>query len=319
MCNNHPEGCLWQGTIGELDQHLDKCGYATVECPNDCDEDLLRKDVLYHMVELCSEREYECPDCHERDAYRVITGPHEDECEMKMVECENEECDCVLERRLVQDHVAQNCYYTEVSCKYALLGCEKKTIRKDMKKHEEDHEGHLSLALKSIVDLNSKVLVLQSQAKEGKLASVKVSDYSYKKRNNIMYKSEPFFTSPSGYKMELWVYTNGDGEGSGTHLSVFLHILEGPFDSKLSWPFLGKLKCKLLNQLEDNNHHAETTTFIDDEASRLGTTLGRGYNKFVEQSALKLDSFNNIQYLKDDTLYFKVSLEGGITHKHWLD
>ena len=154
-----------------------------------------------------------------------------------MVKCANDECDCVLERRLVQDCVAQDREYTEVSCKYALLGCEKKMIRKDMKKHEEDHEGHLSLALKSIVDLNSKVLALQSQAEGGKLASIKESDYSYKKRNNIMYKSEPFFTSPSGNKMELWVCTNGDEVGLGTHLSVFIHILEGPFDSQLSWNF----------------------------------------------------------------------------------
>ena len=320
MCNNHPEGCLWQGTIGELDQHLDECDYTTVECPYECDEDILRKDILYHMAQLCSERGYECPDCHERDTYQVITGPHEDECEMKMVKCANNECDCVLERRLVQDHIAQDCDYTEVSCKYALLGCEKKTIRKDMKKHEEDHEGHLSLALKSIVDLNSKVLALQSQAEGGKLASIKVSDYRYKKRNKEMFESEPFFTSPSGYKMELWVYTNGNGDGSGTHLSVFLHILEGPFDSQLSWPLLGTFKCELLNQLEDNNHFANTLTFIgNNESSLRGAALGRGYNKFVEQSALKLDSSNNIQYLKDDTLYFKVSLEGGITHKHWLD
>ena len=55
------------------------------------------------------------------------------------MECTNKECDCFLECRLVQDHVAQDCDYTEVSCKYALLGCEKKMIRKDIKKHDKDH------------------------------------------------------------------------------------------------------------------------------------------------------------------------------------
>ena len=39
-------------------------------------------------------------------------------------------------------------------------------IHKDMKKYEEDHEGHLSLALKSIVDLNSKVLVCSHKLRE---------------------------------------------------------------------------------------------------------------------------------------------------------
>ena len=116
------------------------------------------------------------------------------------------------------------------------------------------------------------------------------------------------------------MYTNGNGEGTGTHLSVFLRILEGPFDSQLSWPLHGTFKCELLNQLEDNNHLTNILTFIgNNEASRRGTLLGLGYSKFIEQSALELDSSNNIQYLKDDNLYFKVSLEGGITHKHWLN
>ena len=319
-CNNHLNGCHWQGTKGTLDQHLDKCDYAIVQCPNDCHENnLLRKDLQHHMAQLCSEREYKCPDCSMMDVYRVITGPHQDVCERKKVKCENKECDCVLERRLVEDHVAQDCDYTEVSCKYVLLGCKKKMIRKDMKKHEEDHEGHLSLALKSVVDLNSKVLVLQSQANKGKLASIKVSDYSYKKRNNVTYRSEPFFTSPSGYKMELQVYTNGCVEGLGTHLSTFLHVLEGPFDSQLSWPLLGTFKLELLNQLEDNNHHVQSWKFIDNACSCRGAAQSWGKRRFIEQSALTLDSSKNVQYLKDDTLYFKVYLEDGITCKHWLE
>ena len=115
---------------------MGKYDYSVVDCPNDCHEDnLLSKDLQHHMAQLCSEREYKCPDCSMKDVYRVV-------CERK-VECENKECNCVLECRLVLDHVAQDCDCTEVSCKYALLGCEK-TIRKDMKKHDEDHEGYLS-------------------------------------------------------------------------------------------------------------------------------------------------------------------------------
>ena len=315
MCNNHPEGCLWQGTIGELDQHLDECDYATVECPNDCDEDLLRKDVLYHMAQLCSEREYECPDCHERDAYRVITGPHEDVCEMKMVKCANNECDCVLERGLVQDHVAQDCDYTEVSCKYAQLGCKMRRIRMGMKIHEEDHEGHLSLALKSIIDLNTKVLRLQSEVEGRASAPIRMSDYNYKKKKNIMFESEPFFTNPSGYEIKLLVYANGNGVGSGTHLAVFLRVLEGPFDSQLSWPLRGTFKIQLLNQVEDKYHHTESVLFID-ECGRRGSNKCWGKPKFIQQSALRS---NTIQYLQDDTLYFRVSFKSSVCRKFWLE
>ena len=57
----------------------------------------------------------------------------------------------------------------------------------------------------------------------------------------------------------------------------------------------------------------------DNECSCRGATDGWGIPEFIEQLALKLDLSKNIQYLKDDTLYFKVYLEDGITHKHWLD
>ena len=66
------------------------------------------------------------------------------------------------------------------------------------------------------------------------------------------------------------MYFNGEGDGSGTHLSLFLHILEGPFDSQLAWPLLGTFKFKLLNQLEDKNHHDQSLKFIDNEYSRRG-------------------------------------------------
>ena len=297
------------------------CGYAIVKCPYICGgNNLLRKDIQHHTAQLCSEREYQCPDCSMENVYRVITGPHQDVCERKKVKCENNKCDCVLERRLVWDHVAQDCDYTEVSCKYALLGCEKKMNRKDMKMHEEDHEGHLCLALKSVVDMKKEMLRLQWQVERRALTLVKVSDFSSKKRNDIMYKSEPFFTtSHNGYKMELWVFANGCGEGSGTHLTLSLHVREGPFDSQLSWPLIGRFKFELLNQLEDNNHHVKSLKFVDNESGHPGATKGRGFHKFIEQSALKLDSSKNIQYLKDDTLYFKVYLEDDINHKYWLD
>ena len=50
-CNNHLNGCHWLGTIGTLDQHLDKCDYAIVKCPNKCrGSNLLRKDLQHHRL-----------------------------------------------------------------------------------------------------------------------------------------------------------------------------------------------------------------------------------------------------------------------------
>jgi len=38
------------------------------------------------------------------------------------------------------------------------------------------------------------------------------------------------------------------------HLAVFVYFMSGKNDDNLVWPFRGKVKVTLLNQLEDKNH-----------------------------------------------------------------
>merc|ERR1712117_279138 len=49
--------------------------------------------------------------------------------------------------------------------------------------------------------------------------------------------SLPFFTSQSGYKLQASLFLNGNGGGEGTHMSVYIKILPGEYDSILKWPF----------------------------------------------------------------------------------
>ena len=208
-CNNYVRGCSWKRTVGTLQDHLAKCNFALVPCPNGCNNRyILRKDLPAHLSDLCPEREYQCQDCGLKDKYRVITGPHEEKCEKKKVSCVNEGCDSIVERGCVQEHVRLSCNYTEVSCEYASIGCGEKKIRKEIKVHEEDDKLHLSLALSKITELNRRMFRLENQSSlsEGGLqVTFMVPKYSYKKRNNCSHVSEPFFTSLTGYKMCLEV------------------------------------------------------------------------------------------------------------------
>ena len=52
--------------------------------------------------------------------------------------------------------------------------------------------------------------------------------------------SPPFFTSLHGYRMCLRLYLDGDGQGKGTHISLFLVIMKSDYDDLLSWPFKQK-------------------------------------------------------------------------------
>ena len=144
----------------------------------------------------------------------------------------------------------------------------------------------------------------------------KLTDYQHKVENDKDFMSPSFYTSPEGYHMSIKVDANGNSVGKGTHVSVYVHILEGSNDSKLKWPFIGSVKIELLNQLEDDNHHIKTVPFKMEQNKQVGSSLG--YCWFIPHSELYHNPSNSTQYLKDDTLYFRVSVKAP-DHKPWLE
>ena len=73
----------------------------------------------------------------------------------------------------------------------------------------------------------------------------------------------------------------------------------------------------LLNQLEDKNHHQKIATLTAASNIQVGDRDTWGYAQFIPHSALDYDAVKNTQYLKDDTLYFRMSVEPA-DHKPWL-
>ena len=115
---------------------------------------------------------------------------------------------------------------------------------------------------------------------------------------------------------------NGD-DGEGTHVSVYASLMKGDNDDSLSWPFTGTVTFELLNQLEDKNHQKWTTTFpADNESSQrvVDGERGEGYGcpEFISHTDLAHKPRKNTQYLKDDTLIFRVSAEAP-DYKPWLE
>ncbi len=143
--------------------------------------------------------------------------------------------------------------------------------------------------------------------KDGEQFVFKVTEYSARKAMADDCTSDTFYTSPGGYNMCIEVNPNGDGFGTGTHVSVYARLLEGSYDASLSWPFVGTVIFTLLNQLSDENHHTKTLEFKKTNNRNIGDE--KGYPRFISQSALSHDPEKNTQYLKNDTLYFRVSVQ----------
>ena len=87
-----------------------------------------------------------------------------------------------------------------------------------------------------------------------------ISDFSEKKEANEEWISSPFYTHSRGYKFRLQVYPNGNGTGSGTHLSVYAELMRGEYN-ELEWPFEGDIRVELLNWRADKNHYLRTIDY----------------------------------------------------------
>ena len=151
--------------------------------------------------------------------------------------------------------------------------------------------------------------------KDGEPMVLKMTGYNAKKAIDDWFFSDSFYTSPDGYKMCIRVDADGAGSGHSTHVTPSAKLLEGAYDSSLSWPFMGTVTFTLLNQLADDNHHSEILVYETKYNANVGSCWGK--LQFISHSALSHDPVKNTQYLKNDTLYFRVTVVVG-DNKPWL-
>ena len=209
----------------------------------------------------------------------------------------------------MNEHVSRDCPWTVVSCKFASIGCKVKKARKNMASHEGNDPFHLQMALNAIAELKAA----QSQPKtveNGSSTTFAVSDYGKLAATGDVFTMPSFYVSR--YHVTVKVYSSGH---SVEHLSVRALILKGTHDASLKWPFHGEVSFSLLNQLGDLNHRTEVLRLGPRDNARAGDIVG--FPEFIPNSALAHNPAKNTQYLKDDTLYFRMSVKVA-NHKPWL-
>ena len=152
---------------------------------------------------------------------------------------------------------------------------------------------------------------------------IRLPEFSKKKEANEDWYSPGFYTHPNGFKVCLNICPNGYGDGAGTYLSIFMKLMSGESDVNLVWPLKATFTMTLLNQIRDKTHKSRVLTI--DENSNWGKISGNspvpqafGYHTFATFSELNLDEAKQCQYLKDDTLYFRIVSDVSQSCKPWL-
>ena len=115
--------------------------------------------------------------------------------------------------------------------------------------------------------------------------------------------SPPFYTAPSGgYKMSMQAYLNGEGEGKGSHLSIFFSIHRGNYDSTLRWPFDLTVTIRLIHQLKQEiKLQMSYTPDLNSSSTARPVNVNNasmGFPKFIY-----LDYLRNPGFVKDDVMF----------------
>ena len=135
-------------------------------------------------------------------------------------------------------------------------------------------------------------------------AEFTMDNFDKHKRDKDTWYSPHFYTHPNGYKMCLRVDANGSASGRGTHLSVFVCLMQGEFDDQLKWPFRGNITIKLVDQKKDRDHVIETfySSSAGERCERVMTkervNNGWGTGRFLSHAELQP------KYLKRNCIKF---------------
>ena len=333
QCDGTSSGCEWTGELRSLKEHLKSCDFIFLPCPNECKKggevhQLLRIDMKRHVKRECPRRQYRCPYCKASGEYQERTTTHLETRPMMKIPCPNARCNTSVIRCSISSH-RQVCMHEKISCKYANIGCQDKVPRKDLKKHEGDSQQHLQLAIDTIHQLKTTVFkqdatIAQLQSNWKRPANYTVTNFYHLKASDELFYSPLFYTSPGGYKMCIDVEANGNGDGRDTHISVYAFLMCGENDNNLPWPFTGTVTFMLLNQLENKNHHSKSTTFPSDHiasqqvVNQERAISGYGIPCYISHSDLSYNKAKNRQYLRNDCLYFRITVNAESTTTPWL-
>jgi len=135
------------------------------------------------------------------------------------------------------------------------------------------------------------------------------------KKGYMIAIGEPFLVFEGGYQVIMSLCPSGCNDGEGTHLSVYAHLMKGPYDDELEqagrWPFSGVFIIELLNQFSDNCHFK---TFLLMDKNVCGNCATRVEVEDMLGQAYGICQFyllSNLEntYLQNNSLYFRISYQ----------
>ena len=330
VCPSRPVPCPNQCGIypeyKQLEKHLlQQCVLAIINCPFEyagCTHEFPRKDMEIHLSDSLAHHMSLQAISHklQLEAYQSQVTQLKQQVEALTIENKELAKQLTEERKQAHDHVTD--IETKLKLSIEELKEENQQLRCQIEQHVEEIaalKGHTSYqsyqdVKREIASCKTDMITLHTYL--GLLpVEVTLQEFGKYRRDKATWFSSPFYTHTHGYKLCLVIYPNGRGDGSDTHVSMFIRLMQGEFDDELDWPFIGNITIELLNQqvafapwrnLQPKSITVHFTDDVHDSHRVIGqerADTGRGRNKLISHTDLER------LYLKDDSLICRISKE----------
>ena len=174
VCPYYVRGCEWNGCVSDLKNHIEKCQFKFIRCPNKCkctwdssyDAYMLRKYLENHLANQCADRLVTCEHCKNKKKSKELND-HHNTCKRYPIECPNKDCKEKIPKEEKDQHIGI-CPYTMVPCVYKEFGCGTTLMHKDV----DDHLTDVKMMSYHISLLANHISLLATELKKEKEARI---------------------------------------------------------------------------------------------------------------------------------------------------
>ena len=138
-----------------------------------------------------------------------------------------------------------------------------------------------------------------------------IDNFTKRKVNQEKWEG-PIMTTPRGYNLQVDVWPNGQKEGKGSHLSVWMQYINEKDEEKKKWPAKVTLTLELFNQYPGaekwQNPIMDTFDILCDQYKHRYNYIGTFGNRLIAHETLAKNPKKKLQFLKEDSINMRIRL-----------
>ena len=328
ICPLKSRGCEWIGKIYQLTQHLENCGLFLVDCEWNCGMVMDRSNIEAHSMH-CEEVMVECDKkCGvEKLRKRDMKIHKQNSCPFAVVPCVYARygCPTMVERRILKTHVQDKSTdhlemlrcendmdkdkINELEAKTGEMNAVMHRLQADVAKLKEENQ---ILRLAGYYDLSKEVLmkmIVSSYKGDYVLVfdsvSKKIEDCEKHDRDYAM-KGPPFYVGL--YKFHAMVVFN---DKNAKYIGVYLYLMHGDSDDKVSWPFKGMYSFTLLGSRSQSDNYVMilNTSELPERRHIFQRPVNTRNDGYGIPTFMKHTEVLDEKYCKNDSIYIEFKVE----------